>query len=575
MKRIVAEASPRGVLRVFALMAMLSPAAAEAQTIWEGNFDSNFLTNGNWSQGAPSPFEIATLNNGSLANQPVLSGNTTVGAVILSAGSLTIGTGGTLTAPTTTVSGTGSLVVQSGGGINGAIQISGGALAIASGVNLVSATATLNGGTVALQSSASIGPVQINGGIFANAGRVTGNATISGGRMELAGGAVTGLLDLDFGTVRATANTTLGGAQVGVRPGSFGVFAARAGTTLQLNNAAVSFEEGSTTTFGSVTDTGIVSLSPTEGFLMSNNYEVIVAGGTLRMTNSSAGTILGFRDGAAVAVQTGAAVDLAGFDTKIVNLSGGGSIRSETSGAVTVETRNSVPTTFSGIIQNSSGVVALNKTGDSTLTLTGSNTYSGGTTIRGGRLNVQGSGTIGSGSLTLVGGTLGISGLSAGTFTQTGTLSGHGRIDATDRVFALAGILDPTVSLGPLEVLGDFKFETTASANFAVNGVSPGLFDQLDVSGTLTLGGILNLTTGYAAEVGDTVKLFDGGITGSFSEINGLELGNGLTWDPGNLTVTGEITVVPEPGTLFLLAGAAFVTLLRRSGGLVACRRPS
>ncbi|HEX3420445.1 MAG TPA: autotransporter-associated beta strand repeat-containing protein, partial [Candidatus Udaeobacter sp.] len=83
---------------------------------------------------------------------------------------------------------------------------------------------------------------------------------------------------------------------------------------------------------------------------------------------------------------------------------------------------NDLSTTFSGIIQNTG---SLEKIGRGTLTLTGENTYAGGTTIEGGKLlvaNQSGSAT-GSGPVSVTTGALGGSGIIAGAAT-IGTGSG-------------------------------------------------------------------------------------------------------------------------------------------------------
>ena len=83
-------------------------------------------------------------------------------------------------------------------------------------------------------------------------------------------------------------------------------------------------------------------------------------------------------------------IDLNGVDTTIGSLAGGGADIVTNSGAaaatLTAGGDNS-STTFAGLIQNGAGSTGLRKMGSGTLTLSGANSYSGGTTIAGGAIN--------------------------------------------------------------------------------------------------------------------------------------------------------------------------------------------
>src|SRR5205085_1279846 len=92
----------------------------------------------------------------------------------------------------------------------------------------------------------------------------------------------------------------------------------------------------------------------------------------------------------ALAVNTGGTFDLNGHTQTVGDLSGAGRILLG-AGALTAATTSA--TVFSGII---SGTGTFIKDGSGTLTLTGANTYSGGTTIIGGVLQLGNGGTTGS-----------------------------------------------------------------------------------------------------------------------------------------------------------------------------------
>jgi hypothetical protein len=90
---------------------------------------------------------------------------------------------------------------------------------------------------------------------------------------------------------------------------------------------------------------------------------------------------------------------------------------------------------------------------------------------------------------------------------QGGSLSGTGTV--TGDVVNFAQVL-PGRSPGVLTVNGDFTQTATGGPVFEVNGTAAGTqYDQLKVSGTVTLGGALTVTVGYASAAGDTYVLID------------------------------------------------------------------
>jgi autotransporter-associated beta strand protein len=128
---------------------------------------------------------------------------------------------------------------------------------------------------------------------------------------------------------------------------------------------------------------------------------------------------------------------------------------------------NSLSTVFSGVIQDG-GIVggtggSLAKIGTGKLVLSHRNTYTGGTTIKRGKLMVNnegGSGT-GSGPVQVEGGWLGGKGIIAGTVT-VGTGSGSGAVLAPGYVHGLG-------SPGALTIQSPLTFSADATYNVDVN----------------------------------------------------------------------------------------------------------
>jgi len=94
-------------------------------------------------------------------------------------------------------------------------------------------------------------------------------------------------------------------------------------------------------------------------------------------------------------------LDLAGNTQTINNLSGSGIIdNSSGNGRLNLGANNS-PVFFSGVITNSGGTLAVNIPGTNTVTLTGNNGYSGGTTVSGGTVQIGGTNGLGTGTVSL------------------------------------------------------------------------------------------------------------------------------------------------------------------------------
>jgi len=153
----------------------------------------------------------------------------------------------------------------------------------------------------------------------------------------------------------------------------------------------------------------------------------------------------------------------------IGTLNGAGSIYVEsydTNGNLSVSSGN-----FSGAI---SGDEVLEKTGTGTLTLTGANTYSGGTSVLSGTLAVGSAGALGTSDVAVEGGILATSG-------------------------------------GPstINVAGNYTQGGTGTLQLGLAGTAVGQYDTLSVSGAATLGGALELTSynGFIPSAGQTFAL--------------------------------------------------------------------
>jgi len=163
--------------------------------------------------------------------------------------------------------------------------------------------------------------------------------------------------------------------------------------------------------------------------------------------------------------------------------------------------------TFGGQISGSGGVTQL---GSGTTTLTGSNSYTGATTVQSGTLLVNGDQSAATGATNV---------LSGGTLGGTGTIGGN--VTVTD-----GGTLSPGASAGTLTVNGNLTLGANAMLDYQLGqaGTAGGALNDLTVvHGNLTLDGTLNVSTTPGGTFGAGVyRLFsyDGSLTD-----NGLALG--------------------------------------------------
>ena len=86
-------------------------------------------------------------------------------------------------------------------------------------------------------------------------------------------------------------------------------------------------------------------------------------------------------------------LDLAGNAVAVNGLSGSGTVDNSGRGRHITVGNNNATSTFSGVLQNSGGNLSLAKTGTGVLTLLGSNTYTGATTVLAGTLQIGNGGT--------------------------------------------------------------------------------------------------------------------------------------------------------------------------------------
>ncbi len=194
------------------------------------------------------------------------------------------------------------------------------------------------------------------------------------------------------------------------------------------------------------------------------------------------------------------------------------------SGAGTINTvTNNM--TFNGVI-NSSGAIGITKTGAGSLILAGSNTYTGGTTVSAGvlQLGVQ-AGVPDNSALTISGGTLDLGGF---TKTTTAAVSFRGGATQDGTIVNNGAAYDAQAGTVSASLQGTAGLNKTTGGTLVLSGSN-------GYSGTTTLaGGLLTLANSAAVPPGSTLNV----------TVNGLAFAAGIgTFNLGGLAGTGNIAL--------------------------------
>ena len=218
----------------------------------------------------------------------------------------------------------------------------------------------------------------------------------------------------------------------------------------------------------------------------ANSYSggtVLTNSATLRLGNAGA---LG---SGGVTLYQSSWINLNALSVSILSLSGtGGSITDQgiASGTSTLTVNQAAATLFSGVISNGTNrVVALVKSGVGTLTLSGTNTYTGATAVNAGRLTGVTGGACANSALTVANGaTNGVQAKAYGGQWACAGLTHNAGSTTLDFDF---GGVPPSGSVAPLRVNGDLAFN--GSVGFVIRSgvwLNAGTYPLVSYSGTLS-----------------------------------------------------------------------------------------
>ena len=409
--------------------------------------------------------------------------------------------------------GAGSLLDLNSQGISTAAGtgfIKNGAGAFATGGGNFTGGFTLNEGTVIVRGTTGLGSGGANT-LTLNGGTIAGDATKTLATTRFPGGITIGG-DVQFGAMSSAVALA---SSTGNLSFANNVNTGSARRTLTQGN------EGSQTFSGVISGSGGLTFAALSGLTSgrfnlsgANTFSggISITGGDVRITQESAlGNIANNIeiDGGLLSYEIASAPLTISASRQIIVGDGNGNANS---GIMVRDSADVLATVnYNGVIANKSGETGiLHKTGLGTLTLGGTSTYTGATTVKGGTLLVSTGGSIAQSVLTTVtsntiltaNGTVGAVQVNLG-----GTLNGAGTVGTT----TVAGTLNPGNSPGVLNVNGNLTMESGGNmvwelfANTATQ-TTPAVFDQVVVSGDLAFASGSGITLNFGTTPSSTVS---------------------------------------------------------------------
>ena len=295
---------------------------------------------------------------------------------------------------------------------------------------------------------------------------------------------------------------------------------------------------------------------------------IVFAGGTLKYTGSGETTDRAFTLGSG---ETGSTIDASGSGALVLSASSHDYTGTSTR-TLTLTGTNTNYNDFRGVIADSTGATSLTKSGAGTWNLSGTNTFTGTTTLSAGTLRASAAGALGSGSLSISAGTLELAADASTGFNRNTTVSGTTTIKS-DRATSGAGV---TQTLGTLSIgantltidKGSNVSSGSAGITFGAVTLTGAPTFTVNTGALLTLGSISgtnnNLIFGGA---GDTTVSGVIGNTGGGTSLGTLnKSGAGtLTLSAANnysgaTTISGGTVKLAGSGTGALGAGTLSIT---------------
>jgi fibronectin-binding autotransporter adhesin len=544
----------------------VTPAQWSVGANWSANAPSNsqtlsllFINTGanSWSNNDLTGLTVSSISVPASASSVNVKDNVITGNAITLAGGVSVATGNyqTIGLNIALASGSGSFIQSTGqttfsGQISGSEPISktGGGTIVFSGSNQFSGNVTVSSGALSVTNSSGLGGAA--GKTTVNGGRLdlSNNVTITSETLEIVGNGgnnTTGVLRNVSGNNAWTGsiNTIGNSSRITAAAGTLtlsGVI-----SSSNLNNDQVVFRgEGGTIELTNANSYG----GATRVFGTASNVNTVpmlrLSGGNNRLPTSGSIDLGG--------VGVSGSIEIVGISQEVAGLvSNNGATNSKISGSgtATLVVNNSSAGSFTGILTDS---LAFTKSGIGSYTLSGSNTYSRGTTLNAGTLKVSHAAALGSGVVNLNAGSGAVLQLATDSSANAYNLTmGSSRFNTIVSDKATVGTVGIVHGLGTLSI-GSSTLTINKGAN--ATGSSAGVsFTSVDLSagnndrsvifngdGVISLGAVAALSNNVGFEGG----LGNGGtVANKVLNLDGINANNAVSGVISNTNNTGSTVV--------------------------------
>ncbi|HSW68693.1 MAG TPA: autotransporter-associated beta strand repeat-containing protein, partial [Gammaproteobacteria bacterium] len=576
---------------------------------------------GTWTlSGVANTYSGATtINNGILSvvklanagtNSSIGTGNTTPAISIGATGTLQYTGAGDTTARAITLTGSGGTLDASGsGGVTFGGAVSGNTF----NLNLTgTGSGTLNGiiGTTTGALSKSGTGTWTLGGVNTYTGATTVTSgtlasSVTGGLGPLAGG---NILLTPAASTTATLDLTTIGSLVNTN-GNIQLDSSASSSTAQINfstafnlakaialtgtNNIFSVAANTTTLAGAITGGGGLTKSGAGTLALGGTSNANTYSGA---TNITAGTLQqatnanNFSANSQVNLSnvSGAILNLNSLAGSIGSLTGGGGTGGNvalTSAVLTIGNDNTSPAAYAGVISSTTSAGGITKTGSGTLTLSGSNTYTGPTLVNNGTLSIAstgglgGTGSGGSAATVSSGAVLDLN-FNSGTLADTNTITLNGTGISSGGALTFSGnsiTVNNPITLGgtssTISIKGNGGGTQTIGGGTGITGGSgDNLIIQLANAGVslpaISLSNSLSVTAGGLITLNAGTLLTGGSSSMTLSGVGITNLGAATA--PGGMTINaGTGTLTNTAGTLSNGGGAATTAINLTAGSMV------